>query len=181
MIVWEAGVPWLDRALEAAVRQECFEIVNDIATRYRAARAKEVTGDYAVYPDPTKPNVVRVQSGGYAAAITQDGIVIGFVCPDRNAPPEVRPVGPGTPKKTRKAPREPGTRVHVGRGPNSIAELVNWLREEGFAVRVTNGSHYEVRSATGRRLSTFPSTASDRRAVLNATAQMRRAGADLRR
>ncbi len=56
-----------------------------------------------------------------------------------------------------------------------VKTLVQKLRQKGYSVELTlKGSHWEVRSRTGERISTFSCTPSDKRWRDNAVADIRR-------
>lgn len=52
--------------------------------------------------------------------------------------------------------------------------LKGQLEEEGFTVKLTGSGHWEVRTESGERVTTFPQTPSDRRWRQNAIGNIRR-------
>jgi hypothetical protein len=56
------------------------------------------------------------------------------------------------------------------------AALVKELTRRGLDVSKSGSGHWVVRGADGRRITTFAATPSDRRALLNARAYLRKAG-----
>lgn len=56
-----------------------------------------------------------------------------------------------------------------------LKKMIKALEDQGYEVRRTAGSHYEVRY-DGRKVTTFPGTPSDHRSWLNALARAKRHG-----
>lgn len=178
--VWHHGTPWYSKAFAAAERRgpEFVEMVEIVADAYRRN-----VGSFAVGPeiDPKTgvvyDNRVRVTAYGHSAVISQpDGVVIGFGVPTEADKALSRAAAAGRTRgrgKARKAAR---------RGPKDWAELVAWLKSDGYTTSVTDGGHTAVSDPSGQRVYVMPSTASDHRSLANCLADLRRlTGLELRR
>lgn len=172
--VFHRGVPWLDRALDAALTRGIADEVTALADDYR-----EGSGGFTAVESPASSGRVRASRDGISAILNPYGVVIGFVdrFPEAHTPSRPSPTGKtarGASSPTRKAKK-------ATRGPRSYAELVEWLREEGYDVRTTGSGHLGVFTAGGGRVGTIASTASDHRSLTNDISDMRRVGAKLRK
>lgn len=57
-----------------------------------------------------------------------------------------------------------------------LKKVLKEAEAQGFEVRQTRGSHYQVRDTDGRVVAVFAGTASDHRSIKNTIAALRRAG-----
>ena len=173
--IWTHGVPWYDKALEAANHRGIAAEVSEVARAYR-----DDSGSVSAYPDISGDDRVRVQRGEVAAVLGRFGVVIGFASRSSAADAE-KPV---VPVRTRyKAPSGSGTHL---RGPSTWDELKEWLREENYTLELAGSGHIGVYRELGdggrlERIGTIASTASDHRTLANTVSDLRTAGATLRR
>lgn len=169
-VVWEAGVPWLGKARDAASRRGLFPALNDLAIRYRAGH-----GSFVEYPDPAGTGVTHVQSDRLVVVLNDLGTVIAFRTLPSAAIPRVGPSAPARPVRVRERPRKA-----VTRGPNTWGELREWLKDEGYGLEI-GGKHVRVLNRDGGLIGTLPSTPGSTRSLPNTISTLRRAGATLRR
>lgn len=170
------GIAWFSGALESANRRGIVKDLCDLAADY----ADPDVHDYAVYPDPSGQDRIRVVRGGLGVVIGDAGfgVVIGYVqMTDEDHERAVEalrgPSGPSVTRKPRKAQR---------RGPTSLSELRQWLIGTGWVLVPTNGGHWQAVGPGGKVGATFAGTASDYRSFSNSLADLRRAsGLELRR
>ena len=54
--------------------------------------------------------------------------------------------------------------------------LMEIAEDQGFTIRTTGKSHFQVRNAEGRVIAVCPGTASDHRSILNFRSDLRRGG-----
>lgn len=177
-LAYHAGVPFVDSVLEAAERNGVADQVAAISTRYRSQH-----GSLAVAPargPRSRPGQVRARAVdlGIEAILDAVGVVVGFRAivagqePAREATRGRQ--GPSSPPARRKAAG--GGR----RGPRDWSELMAMLQDAGYRVEHT-GKHRVVVDPAGARVYVLAATASDHRALLNATSGLRRAtGLELR-
>ena len=155
-VVFVRGVPWLDRALEAAERAGLADAVTDLVIEYRG------DGPMTAVPGADRIRLVR---DGVTALVTHTGVVFGFQKADPDDPaPEPAPRGT-SPKKRRKA---------AVRGPHDYPELIAWLREAGLEVETTASNHRRVLQ-DGKHVATMSGSPSDARSFANDVQSCRRA------
>lgn len=170
---WYMGVPWYDRVLTKARE------LGHIGTVARIARAyRDGTGSFTSVADPRR-NAMRVIDGRFSVLLSEPAhVIVGFMVEKEAEKPSRRPdVG------TKPQPRAPGRKASV-RGPRDHNELVEWLAEEGYAVKLAQGKggHYGVYDSEGHRVATLGATSSDHRSFINDVSTVRRVtGLSLRR
>jgi predicted RNA binding protein YcfA (HicA-like mRNA interferase family) len=169
--IFVEGQAWYDKAYESAERQGCADQVQQLIRDWKDGRSVTTS------PGTTLTRT-RIQRDGYAAIFDRSGgVIIGFSRPD-GAPRELD--GPRTPAEPRKARRRSGKPRR--RGPRDHAEMVEWLREDGWDVERVPSGHQAILNPDGQRVGTIPSTPSDVRSFPNNVSLLRRlTGLELRR
>lgn len=158
--VWHHGVPWLDRAYDAASRRGLAPAVAEAALALREDRSCTTV--------PAGPGRVRVRvPGGETAAIVGEPghVVLGFTVEGPIEASSRPDVGLKPAKRAR-------GRGPVLRGPRDVTELVAWLAEAGYTVEA--GRHQAVLDPAGRRVATLATSASDHRSLANVVSDIRR-------
>jgi hypothetical protein len=170
---WYMGVPWYDRVM---VRARELGVIGSVARIARSYR--EGTGSFTSVPD-NRRNAMRVIDGRISVLLSEPAhVIVGFLIEKEVEKPSRRPdVG------TKPQPRAPGRKAVV-RGPRDHDELVAWLAEDGYTVKLARGKggHYGVFDPEGHRVGTLGATNSDHRSFINEVTDIRRAtGLSLRR
>lgn len=165
------GQAWYDKAYDSAVSQGCADQVQQLIQDWKSGRSVTTA------PGTTLTRT-RIQRDGYAAIFDKSGgVIIGF---SRPVPGLEQPQGPRTPAEPRKARRRSGKPRR--RGPRDYAEMLRWLREDGWDIEKVPSGHRAILDPSGTRVGTISSTPSDSRSFPNDVSLLRRlTGLELRR